>query len=301
MNVIVIDAGNTHVRFGIFSGLRLKNVFQVPTKKCDTAAGCRAAMSAALSHAGISARRASRSSAEVGVCIASVVPRVNSALRRACREVLKTEPLFISHKLNTGIALRYKNPAQIGADRIANAIAAHAAYGAPCIVVDFGTATTLDVIGSINSSGERCLARGRALGAHRGKMGAIYLGGVIAPGPVIGAQALFERTAKLPKVEVRTPARAVGRTTAEAIQSGLMFGYAGLVDGLVCRVAAELARRPSGASWALGLRTSARRPVIVATGGLARQMAPLCRTIKKVDPELTMRGIRLFWELNRHK
>ena len=174
-------------------------------------------------------------------------------------------PLNVDNTVDTGMPLLYKHPAEIGADRIVNAVAAYQIYGrdrgVPLIVLDFGTATTFD---AVSAKGE-------------------YLGGVICPGVQISADALFQRAARLPKVDVRKPCEVIGRTTVGAMESGLYYGYVGLVDGLVRRMKRELGERA----------------VCVATGGLASVIAPEVDLIEHVDPDLTLQGLRMVWERNR--
>jgi type III pantothenate kinase len=171
------------------------------------------------------------------------------------------KPLFVGPGVRTGLPIRYDNPHEVGADRIVNAVAALERHGAPVIVLDFGTATTFDVV---NQKGE-------------------YLGGVIAPGPEIAAEALFQRAARLWRVEMRKPAHVIGRNTIESVQSGVFHGYVALVEGLVARIRAEL---------------GCDAPV-VATGGLAAAFGKELAFVSEVDPGLTLDGLRRIWERNR--
>jgi type III pantothenate kinase len=195
-----------------------------------------------------------------GAVLGSVVPALTPSLCRACRDHVGVEPLVVGPGVRSGVAIRTDNPRELGADRIANALAARALHGVPAIVADFATATTFDVVGAAGD----------------------YLGAVIAPGLEISAQALARQTAQLQVVELSRPARVVGRSSATAVQSGLIHGFAGLVEGVVARVRAEL-------------RAPAR---VVATGPLAEAVAAATRVIDAVDPELTLQGLRLLWELN---
>ncbi len=196
-----------------------------------------------------------------GVALASVVPPVTPVFVELCRRYLGLEPLVVSHELRTGVEIRIDYPAELGADRILNAVAAKRIYGCPCIVVDFGTATTFD---ALSREGD-------------------YVGGAIAPGLGIAAEALFARTAKLPRIELTAPPAAIGRNTVHAMQSGLVLGYVGLIDGLVARLRAEL----GGAAR------------VVATGGMASLLAEHAPVIEKVDPMLTLEGLRMVYEMNR--
>ena len=189
------------------------------------------------------------------------MPSLKFPLRQAFRQMFGAEPLFVEPGVKTGMPILYEVPQEVGADRIVNAVAAHARLGGPCIVVDFGTATTFDVV---TAKGE-------------------YSGGVIVPGISISAEALFEKAARLWRVEIRRPERVIGKTTAASIQSGLYFGYLSLVDGVIDRIEKELGARPR----------------VIATGGLAELFGGGSERIEEVDPLLTLTGLRLIHERNR--
>ena len=199
------------------------------------------------------------------IIISSVVPPLDSTLRQVCEQYFNLKAMFVEPGIKTGMPILVDNPAELGADRLVNGVAAFARYGGPCIVVDFGTATTFDVI---SAKGE-------------------YIGGVIAPGLAISAEALFARAAKLSRVDVKKPSKVVGTNTVAHIQSGLYYGYIGLVDGILERILNET-RHPDTPA-----------PKIIATGGLARLIVDDSRFIDTIDDMLTLDGLRLIYERNR--
>jgi type III pantothenate kinase len=193
-----------------------------------------------------------------GTVISSVVPPLDSTLREVCERYFQIKPLFIEPGVRTGMPVHYDNPAEVGADRIVNSVAAFERFGGPCIIVDFGTATTFD---AVSAKGE-------------------YLGGVITPGIGISADALFERTARLPRVDIRKPPRVLATNTVNSLQSGLYYGYLGLIDGILERLMAELGGEVK----------------VVATGGLASLMGSGSKYIREVDDLLTLEGLRIIYE-----
>jgi type III pantothenate kinase len=245
--------GNTEVTLGLFDGRRLTRSFRLSSETRRTADEL------ALTLTQIFPELASRG--EHAAVIASVVPTATASYLEAARRLCGGEPLEVSSRIPTGVDIQYRDPQSAGADRIANAAAALALYGAPVIIVDFGTATTFDVI----------------VKERR------YLGGVIAPGLVTGAEHLIRRAARLSAFELKPPERVVGRSTEESLQSGVYYGAVGQVDAIVRRIAAE----------------EDIRPTVIATGGLAPMIAAGSETIQKIDPDLTLHGLRIIHELNR--
>ena len=253
--LLTIDAGNSNTVFGVHDGAELRAHWRLTTRREQTADEYGVLVRNLFAGSGIEPSRIQ------GVALASVVPPLTPVLIELSREYLGQDPLVVEPGVKTGLPILYEPPGDVGADRIVNGVAALAQYGGPVVVVDFGTATTFDVI----------TARGE------------YAGGVICPGVGISADALFQRAARLPRVDVRNPGRVIGRSTVASIQSGLYFGYAAMVEGIIARIRAELGE-------------PAR---VVATGGLAATLAADVPSIEAVDPVLTLTGLRLIWERNR--
>ena len=250
--LLAIDVGNTEVTLGLFDGRRLARSFRLSSETRRTADEL------ALTLAQIFPELGSRG--ERAAVIASVVPTATASYMEAARKLCGTDPLEVSSRIPSGVDIQYRDPQSTGADRIANAAAALRLYGAPVIIVDFGTATTFDVI-----------VKDRR-----------YIGGVIAPGVVTGAEHLIRRAARLSAFELKPPEHVVGRSTEESLQSGVYYGAVGQVDAIVRRIAAE----------------ERIRPMVIATGGLASMIAARSETIEKVDPDLTLHGLRIIYELN---
>jgi len=253
--LLVIDIGNTNTSLGVFDGENLVANWRLTTARERTGDEWGVHTRNLFALAGLDFKSID------AIAIASVVPPLNFTLKRMAEVYFQVTPLFIDHTIDTGVPILYQPPSDVGADRIVDAVAAIRKYGAPCIVVDFGTATTFDAI--------------NAMGA--------YLGGVITPGITISSDALFERAAKLPRVEIKRPEKVIGSATVEAMQSGLYYGYVGLVDDILRRMIAEL-----GGSQR-----------VIATGGLAPLIAKGSRYVEIVDETLTLEGLRLVYERQR--
>lgn len=251
---LAIDIGNTNITLGLYEGETLGPRWRLATGHEKTLDEYGAIMAGLFRHAGIDP------ASIYATAIASVVPPLTGTMAEACRRYIGCNPLVVDGTVRTGIAVRYDDPSQVGADRIVDAAAAHRLYGGPACIVDFGTATTFDAV------------------SERGD----YLGGAIAPGIGIAAAALFERAAKLPKVDIQRPPAAIGANTRHSLQSGLLFGYVGLVEGMVARFRSELG-------------PSTR---VIATGGLADIIARETPVITIVAPWLTLDGLKIIYDLN---
>ena len=257
--LLAIDIGNTNIVLGVFDGEKLLVSWRLTTLRERTADELGLLIDGVFAHSRIE-RVAVRS-----IVLGSVVPPLTGTMQEMTRRYFGVTALTLEPGTKTGMPILYDQPSEVGADRIVNAIAAYEQFGRhamrPMIVVDFGTATTFD---AITAKGE-------------------YLGGAICPGVQISADALFQRAARLPRIDVRKPAQTIGRTTIGAMESGLFYGYVGLVEGLVRRMGAELGGKP----------------LCVATGGLAGTIAPETTLIDHVEPDLTLQGLRIVWERNQ--
>jgi type III pantothenate kinase len=257
--LLAIDVGNTNIVLGVFDGETLIQSWRLQTLRERTSDELGLLVDGLFAHSRIERLQIR------GIIVGSVVPPLTPTIHAMSKRYFGVPTLTIEPGLETGMPILYDNPAEVGADRIVNGIAAFERFGRtrglPLIVVDFGTATTLD---AVTGKGE-------------------YLGGAICPGVQISADALFQRAARLPRIDVRRPARIIGRTTIGAMESGLFYGYVGMVEGLVRRMRDELGGDA----------------VCVATGGLADVIAPETPMIQHVDPDLTLHGLRIVWERNQ--
>lgn len=253
--LLAIDVGNSTTVVGVFDGDHLRQHWRLSTIHRRTPDELGMLISGVLDLEGLAL-----DGDITGVVVGSVVPSVTMSLRAMAERYIGARPVIVEPGVRTGIALKHENPRELGADRIANAVAAHALYGGPAVVVDFGTATSFDAVD---------------------RQGA-FIGGAIAPGITTSSEALVERAARLPTVEIVRPPSPIGRTTVTALQAGIVYGVAGQVDGIVTRFLADLGPGVT----------------VVATGGLAAAVLESCATIDHHDPWLTLKGLRLIWERN---
>ncbi len=255
--LLTIDLGNTNLTIGLYDGETLTNHWRLATDSSRMPDEYGLQLLGLLTNAG-------RTSADLsGVCLSSVVPQLTGRVLQASREYLHQEPLVVDTGVKTGIRIRYEDPKAVGSDRVADAVAVMHTYGGPACIIDFGTATTFN---ALTKEGD-------------------YLGGAITAGINLAAEALFTRAAKLPRIDLQRPPSVIGRNTTHAMQSGLIFGYVSMVEGMVGRFRAELGQEAK----------------VIATGGLAEIVARETPVIQIIAPWLTLDGLRLIWEMNTLK
>jgi type III pantothenate kinase len=252
--LLAIDVGNTQTHVGCFDGEKLVEHWRFMTQPGATADQLAVRMRSLL------ALREMRLDQVDGAIVSSVVPRLSPEYEAMCAHYLECEGVMVGPNVKTGMPIRMDNPLELGADRLVNAVAAHDQVGGACVVVDFGTAITFDVV---SAEGE-------------------YLGGVIGPGIEISMEALTERAAKLPKIDLVKPATVIGKSTQQSMQAGVVYGFAGAIDAIATRIEDELDEDVT----------------FIATGGIAGDIAPFCETIDRVDDLLTLTGLRLVYERN---
>ncbi|MFC1713831.1 type III pantothenate kinase [Candidatus Poribacteria bacterium] len=250
--ILAIDVGNTNIVIGVFDNETIVDSWRLSTDKTKTADEYRLLLSQLLHQGGIETDQIA------GIVISCVVPPILARLQEMCARQFQQEPTIVSTDLDVGLTILYDNPKVLGADRMANAVGGYAEYGGPLIIVDFGTSTNFDVVS--------------AEGA--------YLGGAIAPGVRISSEALSERAAMLPRIDMRIPPQAIGKNTMGSMQSGLYFGFLGQMEEIIRRIKSELSQEPR----------------VVATGGLARLMAEGSELVEVIDPDLTLKGLRIILE-----
>lgn len=254
--LLVCDVGNTNIVLGVYEGEELLRAWRISTDRNKTSDEYGVSIKQLFEYEDFKIEQIE------SVIISSVVPSIMYALENMSRRYLKKEPIVIGTEMNTGINIVYDNPKEVGADRIVNAVAAYEKYGGPIIIVDFGTATTFC---AISESGD-------------------YLGGVISPGIVISSEALFQKASKLPRVDLVKPEQVLNKNTVNSMQSGIIYGYVGMVDYLVERMEEEL-----------GVKSKE----VIATGGLASAIASESKTITKIEKMLTLEGLRIIYEKNK--
>jgi type III pantothenate kinase len=252
--LLVTDVGNSHTVLGLFEEDALVGRWRVRTGNYHTTDELQMMLAMLLQNAGITADEIT------GCCISSVVPQLNASLIRMSRRALGVEPIMVGPGVKTGIRLQCDNPKEVGADRIVNSVGALAEHTGPLIIIDFGTATTFDAVTAKNE----------------------WIGGVIFPGLQLSVDALFDHCAKLPSIDIAKPAQVIGRDTVSNIQSGITYGYADLVDGIVGRMKKEMEGEAK----------------VIATGGLATVIGEVARSMDVIDPQLTLKGLRAVYRKN---
>lgn len=252
--IFVFDVGNTNIVLGVYKGDELKYQWRVETSRNRTEDEFGMSIKSLFDHSGLSFSDID------GIIISSVVPPIMFALERMCQKYFHLKPLVVGPGIKTGLNIKYENPREVGADRIVNAVAAIHEYGSPLIIVDFGTATTYCYINEQSQ----------------------YMGGAIAPGVNVSTEALYSKAAKLPRIEITRPDGVIGKNTVAAMQSGIVYGYVGQVEGIVKRM----------------MEQSEKKPKVIATGGLSTLIAQESTVIDIVDPYLTLKGLQLIYKRN---
>lgn len=253
--ILTLDIGNTNIKTALFDGKEMRHYWRMSTNIQKSSDEYGIVLANLFQHVGV------RPEEVEGIMISSVVPTINFTIEHMCQNYFGKTPLFVVPGIKTGINIRYENPRELGSDRIANAVAAYEEYGAPTIFIDFGTATTFGVVGE----------------------GGTFLGGCICPGVKLASEALVTGTAKLPRFELTKPEHVIGRTTLTNLQSGMYYGYVGLVKNIVRKIKQELGQEAT----------------VVATGGMAVMIAEESKVIDKLDGLLTLKGLRLIYERNK--
>lgn len=253
--ILTLDIGNTNIKTALFDGKDMVQYWRLSTNKMNTSDEYGITIMNLFQHAGVSVKDVE------GIIISSVVPTINFTIEHMCLNYFGKAPMYVVPGVKTGINIKYENPRELGSDRIANAVAAYEEYGAPTIFIDFGTATTFGVIDE----------------------GGVFLGGCICPGIKLASEALVTGTAKLPRFELTKPEHVIGRSTLTNLQSGMYYGYVGLVTNIVRKLKQELGKEAT----------------VVATGGMAVMVAEESKAIDKLDGLLTLKGLRLIYERNK--
>ncbi|MBS4031837.1 MAG: type III pantothenate kinase [Clostridiales bacterium] len=253
--LLAVDVGNTNIVLGIYEGRKLQVSWRISTNRQQTGDEYGIILKNLLSQSGLA------EDCLTGIIVSSVVPPLMFSLEEMSERYFNVHPLVVGPGIKTGLNILMENPREVGADRIVNAVAGFELYGGPLIIVDFGTATTFD---AISDKGD-------------------YLGGAIAPGISVSTEALFQRAAKLPRIELIKPKRVIGRDTISSMQSGIIYGFAGQVDGIVNRMIPEFTVKPK----------------VIATGGLSQLIAREFQTLEVINPLLTLEGLRIIYERNQ--
>ena len=254
--ILTLDIGNTNIKTALFEGAEMAHYWRISTSLSKTSDEYGILLMNMFAHEGVKPEEVE------GIVISSVVPTINFTIEHMCQNYFHMQPMMVAPGIKTGINIKYENPRELGSDRIANAVAAYAQYGGPCIFIDFGTATTFGVVDENGS----------------------FLGGSIFPGIKVASEALVSGTAKLPRFAIEKPESVIGRTTLTNLQSGMYYGYVGLVKHIVQKMKQELGRQDA---------------IVVATGGMALLISEESKVIDKLDGLLTLKGLRMLYERNK--